>query len=92
MIMKKFLSFLMVGLMVTSMLAACSSTVDEPCMYCGHSPSKEYEKSDGTPVYVCEDCSSVCMICGDEKATKHYESLLGIVFVCDDCYEMATGY
>ena len=60
-------------------------------MYCNHSPSKEYKKSDGTSVYVCEDCSSECMICGREKATKHYESLLGIVFVCDDCYKTATG-
>ena len=59
--------------------------------YQSSSPSKEYKKSDGTPVYVCEDCSSVCMICGDEKATYHYESLLGIVFVCNDCYEIATN-
>ena len=72
------------------MLTACNPTVNEACMYCHNSPSKEYKKSDGTPVYVCEDCSSWCMICNDKKATKHYESLLGIVFVCDDCYEMAV--
>lgn len=74
-------------LIVVSMLTACSSAVDEPCMYCHQSPSKEYKKNDGTLVYVCEDCSSVCMICGDNKATKQYESLLGIMFVCDDCFE-----
>lgn len=80
---RKIASIFLVSLLAISMLTACSSTVDEPCMYCSHSPSKEYEKSDGTSVYVCEDCSSECMICGREKATKHYESLLGIVFVCD---------
>ncbi len=58
-------------------------------MYCGDRPSKEYKKRDGTPVYVCQECSSECMLCGD-KATKHYESLLGIVFVCNDCYKKAT--
>ena len=89
---KKMIGLLMAILVAISMLAACSSTVNEPCMYCNDSPSKEYKKSDGTPVYVCEDCSSVCMICSDEKATKHYESLIGIVFVCDSCYEMATSY
>lgn len=88
---RKIASIFLVSLLAISMLTACSSTVDEPCMYCSHSPSKEYEKSDGTSVYVCEDCSSECMICGREKATKHYESLLGIVFVCDDCYKAATG-
>lgn len=87
---KKLVGFVMIAILAVSMLAACSSVVDEPCMYCNHSPSKEYTKSDGTPVYVCEECSSTCMICSREKATKHYESLLGIVFVCDDCYKTAT--
>lgn len=85
---KKILVLLIVLLLAVSLLTAC--TVDEPCMYCGQSPSKEYKKKDGSSVYVCEDCSSTCMLCGREKATKHYESLLGIVFVCDDCYKMAT--
>lgn len=89
---KKMISLLIVALVSVSILTACSSTVDEPCMYCSQSPSKEYEKSDGTSVYVCENCSSICMICGSEKATKNYESLLGIVFVCNDCYEMAANY
>ncbi len=89
--MKKVIALFLISLLAFSMLTACSSTVDEPCMYCGNSPSKEYTKSDGTPAYVCEDCSSVCMLCGDEAATQHYESLLGIMFVCDDCYKMATG-
>lgn len=85
---KKILTFLNVLLLAVLLLTACA--VDEPCMYCDQSPSKEYKKKDGSAVYVCEDCSSTCMLCGREKATKHYESLLGIVFVCDDCYKMAT--
>lgn len=89
---KRMFGLMLAMFVATSMLAGCSSTVDEPCMYCNHSPSKEYKKSDGTPVYVCEECSSICMICSDEKATKNYESLLGIVFVCDECYEMATSH
>ena len=88
---KKAVCFIMTAVVMVSMLTACSSNVDEPCMYCNHSPSKEYKKSDGTPVYVCENCSSTCMICSHEKATKHYESLLGIVFVCDDCYKTVVG-
>lgn len=88
---KRVISVLLATLVALSMLAGCSSTVDEPCSYCHHSPSKEYKKSDGSMFYVCEDCSSTCMICNREKATKHYESLLGIVFVCDDCYKQATN-
>lgn len=87
---KRIAVILLVLLLSVSMFTACTSTVNEPCMYCRSSPSKEYKKRDGTPVYVCENCSSQCMICNREKATKHYESLLGIVFVCDDCYKMAT--
>lgn len=87
---KKIVSLFSLVIFALSMLTACSFTVDEPCMYCDRRPSKEYKKSDGTVVYVCEDCSSTCMLCGQEKATEHYESLLGIVFVCDDCYKMVT--
>ena len=87
---KKWLGLALIMAMLCFSAAGCSSTVDEPCMYCGHSPSKEYEKSDGSYAYVCEDCSSTCMLCGD-KATKYYESLLGVVFVCDDCYSGVTG-
>lgn len=87
---KKIISTLSILCLSVFLLTACGATVDEPCAYCGNSPSKEYKKSDGTAFYVCEDCSSECMICGDKKASKKYESLLGIVFVCDDCYKMAT--
>jgi len=80
---KKFFGIFLVALIC--MLSGCESMTEEPCMYCGQSPSQEYEKSDGTLVYVCEVCSSECMLCHD-KATKHYESLLGIMFVCNDCY------
>ena len=89
---KKIVSLTLAVLMSVTFITACSSMSDEPCMYCGQSPSKGYKKSDGTTAYVCKDCSETCMICGDEKATKHYESLLGIVFVCNDCYKMATSY
>lgn len=89
--MKKLGVLLLAAVLVFCALTGCSSTVDEPCMYCGHSPSKQYRKQDGTAVYVCESCSSECMICGDRKATKRYESLLGLVFVCNDCYKMATA-
>ena len=89
--MKKVGCLLMAAVLALSMLTACGSTVNEPCEYCHHSPSKKYKKSDGTPFYVCEECSSTCMICGREKAKKHYESLLGIIFVCDDCYKEVTG-
>lgn len=88
---KKIPSMLLAIILALCALTGCSGTVDEPCMYCGNSPSKEYKKQDGTPVYVCEKCSSECMICGEKKATKHYESLMGIVFACDDCYKMAKA-
>lgn len=63
------------------------STVDEPCDWCGHSPSVAYKVSDGSYSYVCRDCSKECALCGD-RATKHYENLIGtMVFVCKDCYK-----
>ena len=64
-----------------------TSLVDEPCDWCGNSPSVAYKMSDNSYSYVCRDCSKVCALCG-EKATKHYENLLGMmVFVCDDFYD-----
>ena len=64
-----------------------TSLVDEPCDWCGNSPSVAYELNDGSYSYVCKECSKYCALCG-EKATKHYENLVGMmVFVCDDCYE-----
>lgn len=60
---------------------------NEPCDWCGSSPSVAYKTSDGSKAYVCRECSKKCAWC-DNKATRHYENLLGmIVFVCDDCYE-----
>lgn len=91
MVLRRFLSIVLI-LLSMACLSGCTATVNEPCMYCQHRPSKEYEKSDGTMAYVCENCSDTCMICSRKKATEHYESLLGIVFVCDDCYEMALSY
>lgn len=68
-----------------------TSTVDEPCDWCGDRPSTAYKVSDGSYSYVCKDCSKECAWCGD-KATKHYENLVGMmVFVCNDCYEEIAG-
>lgn len=68
-----------------------TSTVDEPCDWCGNKPSVAYKTSDDSYSYVCRDCSSECAWCGD-KATKHYENLAGMmVFACDDCYEEIAG-
>lgn len=68
------------------------ATVNEPCDWCGDSPSVAYKLSDGSYAYVCKECSKNCALCG-EKASKHYENLLGmIVFVCDDCYEDVQQY
>ena len=89
---KRIFCGLVVFLLSLALLAGCGSRSDEPCMYCGESPSQAYEKADGTFAYVCKDCSAVCMLCGREKATQHYESLLGMMFVCDDCYAAVTGY
>ena len=64
-----------------------TSTVDEPCDWCGNRPSVAYKMSDDSYSYVCKECSKECAWCGD-KATKHYENLVGMmVFVCSDCYE-----
>ena len=48
-----------------------TSTVNEPCDWCGNSPSVAYKLNDGSYSYVCKDCSEYCAFCG-EKATKHY--------------------
>lgn len=69
-----------------------TATVDEPCDWCGNSPSVAYKLSDGSYSYVCKECSKYCALCGD-KATKHYENMLGVmVFVCDDCYDEVQQY
>lgn len=69
-----------------------TSTVDEPCDWCGNSPSVAYELSDGSYSYVCKECSKSCVLCGN-KATTHYENLAGMmVFVCNDCYEELQQY
>lgn len=69
------------------MLSRCAAVVDEPCDWCGSSPSVAYKMSDGSYSYVCKECSKQCFMCG-KKATKHYENLAGMMsFACDDCYE-----
>ena len=77
----------------TFVIRTASGTVDEPCDWCGKTPSVAYaveNDSDGVS-YVCRECSSTCMLCGSKKATKHQENLLGMMlFVCDDCHQDLT--
>lgn len=78
-------------LAVIFIITRFTSTVDEPCDWCGDSPSVAYKVSDGSYSYVCKECSKECAWCGD-KATKHYENLMGrMVFVCNDCYQEIAG-
>lgn len=64
-----------------------SSFSNEPCDWCGNTPSKAFKTHSGEKSYVCSDCRKECAWCGD-RATKHYENYLEmIVFVCSDCYE-----
>lgn len=64
-----------------------NKTVNEPCDWCGNSPSVVYQTSSGREAYICKDCSKTCMLCG-KKASHQYEKLLGtITFVCDNCYK-----
>lgn len=88
---KKKIAVGVIGVIVVAIavlaITQFTATVDEPCDWCGDSPSIAYELSDGSYSYVCKECSQNCALCG-EKATKHYENMLGmIVFVCGDCYE-----
>lgn len=68
------------------------SISNEPCDWCGNTPSVSYSMSNGSKAYVCKKCSKECMFCGN-NATKHYENLLGTVaFVCDDCYDKISEH
>lgn len=88
---KKIIIAVALVIVVVIGMFSFSSAVNEPCDWCGHSPSVKYKTSDGELAYVCKDCSKECTWCG-AKATKHYENLFGmIVFVCNDCYEEAAG-
>ena len=84
--MKRFVLFLLISVVMLFGITGC--TVDEPCDWCGNTPSVAYKTSDESMSYVCKKCSKTCMICGKNKATKHTENLLGMMmFVCDDCYD-----
>lgn len=84
---KKVAVVVVAVVIVVFAISRFTSTVDEPCDWCGNRPSVAYKMSDNSYSYVCKDCSKKCAWCGD-KATKHYENLAGMmVFVCDDCYE-----
>lgn len=86
--MKKFtkLTALIIAIASIVMLSACALS-NEPCEYCGDTPTKGYKTSNDEKFYVCNECSSECAFCGD-KATKHYTNLIGMeMFVCRDCYE-----
>ena len=84
---KKVVAGVVVVAIAVFAISRFTSTVDEPCDWCGNRPSVAYKMSDNSYSYVCRDCSKECAWCG-ERATKHYENLVGMmVFVCDDCYE-----
>lgn len=85
-------------IMAVYMMIVCSSCSvgylsDEPCAWCGNTPTKQIS-SENTEVeakYYCKECVSDCMFCS-ETATNHYTNLLELeVFVCGDCYGDATG-
>lgn len=60
---------------------------NEPCDWCGNTPTLSYKLQEGGYAHICKRCRSSCMLCG-APSTRHYENLLGtMVFVCDDCYE-----
>lgn len=60
---------------------------NEPCDWCGATPTLSYKLQEGGYAHICKSCRSSCMLCG-EPADRHYENLLGtMVFVCDDCYQ-----
>lgn len=91
---KKILLILLIvciGVVGIILVTTSSKTVDEPCDWCGDSPSKEYKTSSGV-AYVCEECSKECYFCNNE-ATNHYENMMGmIVFACDECSEEAMSW
>lgn len=64
---------------------------NEPCDWCGRTPSVVFKTSDGSKAYVCKECMRYCMLCERKRATKHYENMAGtMVFVCDECYREVT--
>ena len=88
---KKKIIAIVATLVVIIGLFAFPSVTNEPCDWCGDSPSFKYRVSGGEKAYVCGDCREECSFCGD-KAKKHYESSSGmIVFVCKDCYKEVKG-
>ena len=86
--MKKFMKLgVAISLMAAALMLSSCAMSNEPCEYCGETPTKGYKTSNDDKFYVCSDCSSECAFCGD-KATKHYTNLLGMeMFACKDCYE-----
>ena len=90
----KRISFVLSLFLILPCLAGCGRMSDEPCDWCGKSPSVAYATaSEYGDAHVCKECSSTCMLCGNKKATKHYENLLGgVVFVCNDCYDEVSSY
>ena len=78
------------ALFLTLCLSACSGgyTAQEPCAYCGDTPTKEYTTDTGDPCYVCETHSTTCAICNEPTATRHFTNGFGFeTFICEDCYE-----
>lgn len=89
---KKIITVVLLMVFAASTMTACHPAVNAPCMYCGSKPSKQYNRSNGSYMYACANCTSECMICHRKKPTTHIEiEQLGTgqvddVFICDDCH------
>ena len=78
------------GCSAVSSITGGEYTSDEPCAWCGETPTKEFETSNGTASYVCEEHTHECSVCGkkSDKELKHYTNLVDVErFVCDECYQ-----
>ena len=78
------------GCSAVSSITVGGYTSDEPCAWCGETPTKEFKTSGGDPCYICEEHTHECGVCGKnfDKELNHYTNLMGIeTFVCDDCYQ-----
>ncbi|MBR3835639.1 MAG: hypothetical protein IKJ69_02475 [Clostridia bacterium] len=84
---KKLVAAIIASIIVIVGIVSFASFSNEPCDWCGESPTKGFKLNNGGKSYVCADCRKKCAWC-DDKADKHYENGLEMmVFVCDDCYE-----
>lgn len=84
---KKVVALLILAVISVIGIYSILSFSNNPCDWCGDSPSKVFKTNDGGKAYVCSDCRKECTLCGD-RASKYYENYFDmIVFVCKDCYK-----